>query len=275
MIHSTVYRAATLLALLCITLAVPFTATAQQSSPDDEETTSAPAPKRLSALHATLGVQTMWFNGDYPASAEISPGSADYLPLGGGIKGPNNGIRLGVEIFPQPGGAISFPMAVEAYFLSGKTTYPLTALTERPTKLLTLTHTANIFSAEAGVALTVIRFKYQQLYVSALAKANYIPSTSLTARQYYLQTDETLVEHKVVPDSSSHTRFGAYLKFGVRAEFFDPLMLDFSIGYGGLNLLNRNKNAATSRDLLVVDPNNAPETVLGYIGVGFSIIWRL
>ncbi|HVZ40821.1 MAG TPA: hypothetical protein VHI13_16195 [Candidatus Kapabacteria bacterium] len=274
MTHSIAYRAATLLALLCLMLAVPFAATAQ-TTPDEDETPSAPPPKRLSALHTSLGVQTMWFNGDYPASAEISPGTAGDLSLGGGIKGPSNGIRLGLEIFPQPGGAISFPMALEAYFLSGKTTYPLTALTERPTKLLTLTHSANIFSAEAGVSLTVLRFKYQQLYLSALATANYIPSTSLTARQYYLQTDETLVEHKVVPDSSSHTRFGAYLKFGVRAEFFDPLMLDFSIGYGGLNLLNRNKNLATSRNLLVVEPNNAPEAVLGYIGVGFSIIWRL
>lgn len=224
-------------------------------------------------IQPSIGVQTMWFNGDYPVSQDISPGSDRELPLGGGVLGSSNGIRLGLEVIPEEGSIIRFPVTLEAFFLNGKTTFPFSRLNERPVKLLTYTHRASIFAAGAGVTLSF--FKRHTLYFSAEAKFHYIPATSLTPRLYNAETDETISEQNFVPDSSAHTRFGAYLKLGSQVEFFEPFMLDFSIGYGGLNLAGKNTDPATQRNLMVVDRRNAPEVTLGYIGLGFSIIWKL
>ena len=57
-------------------------------------------------LHPSLGLQTIWFNGDVPASQPISPGISRDLPLGGGMMSTNNGARLQLELIPKPDGMI-------------------------------------------------------------------------------------------------------------------------------------------------------------------------
>ncbi|MCE7935577.1 MAG: hypothetical protein DYG96_13450, partial [Chlorobi bacterium CHB2] len=61
-----------------------------------------------------------------------------------------------------------------------------------------------------------------------------------------------------------------------QVEFFEPLLLDFSIGYGALNIGGRDTDPATQRNLLVVDNQRRdPEAIIGFVGVNFSIIWKL
>src|SRR5947209_6220320 len=78
----------------------------------------------------SIGLQTMWFNGDYPVSQPISPGIGKDLPLGGGMMSSNNGIRLQAEIIPVPKGILRFPVSVEAYTLSGRTTFSASSPTD-------------------------------------------------------------------------------------------------------------------------------------------------
>ncbi len=224
-------------------------------------------------IQPAIGLQTMWFNGDYPVKQDISPGRDRELPLGGGILGVSNGLHLALEVIPSEGSLIRIPVSLDAFFLNGKTTFPFSRLNERPIKLLTYTHSANIFSV--GTGLTLSLFKRPSLYFSAEAKLHYIPSTTLTPRLYTLDNDSTISEQTLVPDSSAHTRVGAYIKVGTQVDFFEPFLLDFSVGYGALNLFGKNTDAATQRNLMVVDPRNATEVTLGYIGVGLSVIWRL
>jgi hypothetical protein len=258
-----------------VLLLTAFTAHAQETNDSLRDNPLAPTGPAHLVIQPSIGVQTLWFNGDYPISRDISPESATDrdLPLGGGVLGSSNGLHLGLEVIPSSESIIRFPISFDAFFLSGKTTYAASRLTEHPVKRWTFTHTGNIFSAGAGI--TASFFKLPSLYFSAEAKINYIPSTHLVSRIYNAETNETLSERDIIPDSSAHLRYGAYLKMGTQVEFFDPFILDFSIGYGGLNLLGKNTDPATQRDLMVVDPRNTPETTLGYIGVGFSVIWKL
>lgn len=262
--RSSILRALAPAAFALVTCAVAATA-------QDEKQQSSPAGEL--ELRPQIGLQTMWFNGDYPVRQDISPGSDRELPLGGGVLGSSNALRLGLEVIPSPTSIIRFPLTAEAYFLSGKTTFPLTRIGEKPTKRLTFTHTANIFSLGTGITLSF--FKSPTLYFSGEARMNYISKTTLTTRLYVADNDSTEYERSVSPDEAAHTRFGAYLKVGTQAQFFDPFMLDFSIGYGGLNIGGRNTDPATGRNLMVVDPRNAPEMLLGYIGIGLSLIWKL
>jgi hypothetical protein len=256
-------------------LLVCHVAGAQEKADSLEDNPLTPTTPPHVMFHPSIGVQTMWFNGDYPISRDISPESSSNrdLPLGGGVLGSSNGLHLGLEVIPSRGSIIRFPLSLDAFFLSGKTTYAASRLTEHPVKRWTFTHTGNIFSAGAGV--TASFFDLPSLYISAEAKVNYIPSTHLTSRIYDAEADTTIRQVDVVPDSSAHWRYGAYIKVGTQVEFFEPFILDFSVGYGGLNLWGKNTDPATQRDLMVVDPRNSPETTLGYIGIAFSVIWKL
>lgn len=264
------FLVAGVLALLLTTLGVR----AQESG--NAEPPPAPSTPIQSGLtlRPSIGVQTLWFNGDYPVRQDISPGNSRDLPLGGGVIGPSNGLRLQLELIPDVNGILRFPISAEAYFLSGKTTFAITRVNEVPTKRWTFTHTAQIFSAGAGV--TALFFKLPTtLYFSAEGKVYYLPSTTLLSRIYNADTDETLEERELIPDPDNHLRYGAYVRVGTQVEFFEPLLLDFSVGYGGLNIWGKNTDPESQRNLMVVDPRNAPETTLGYIGLGFSVIWRL
>lgn len=247
---------------------------AQESGNAEDNPLVPVGPDRL-IIQPSIGVQTMWFNGDYPISRDISPESTSGrdVPLGGGVIGSSNGLHLGLEIIPSRESILRFPVTFDAFFLTGKTTFAASRLTDPVVQRLTFSHTGYIYSVGAGV--TASFFTLPSLYISAEAKANFIPSTHLVTRLYNANTDETIREREVIPDSSAHTRYGAYIKLGTQVEFFDPIILDFSIGYGAVNLWGKNTDPATQRDLLVVDQNPSPETTLGYIGVGFSVIWRL
>jgi hypothetical protein len=248
-----------------------------QASSDTLDQPLTPSGPPHVIIQPAIGVQTMWFNGNYPINRDISPEDASVsnrdVPLGGGVIGSSNGLHLGLEVIPYEGSILRFPISFEAFFLSGRTTYAASLLSEHPLKRLTFTHTGNIFSAGAGV--TASFFKLPSLYFSLEGRINYIPSTKLYTRLYAPENDSTIGESTVIPDSSAHLRYGAYLKVGTQVEFFEPFILDFSVGYGGLNLWGKNTNPATARDLFVVDPRNSSETTLGYIGVGFSVIWKL
>ncbi len=224
-------------------------------------------------LRPAIGLQTMWFNGDYPVRQPISSGTSEDLPLGGGIIGSSNALHLGLELIPDPEGILRFPVSFDAFFLSGKTTFTTT----RPplaTQRLLLKHTANIYSLGAGVSASF--FTLPSLYLSAQATLNYIPATTFMAREYRASDDQTLSEVTLNPDTTNRVRGGAYLKIGTQVEFFEPFLLDFSVGYGAVNLFGKETDPAKQRNLLIVDNQiRSPEVTLGYIGVGFSLIWKL
>ncbi|MDB5034586.1 MAG: hypothetical protein JWQ98_1827 [Chlorobi bacterium] len=228
-------------------------------------------------VHAGIGVHTMWINGDVQAQREISPPNPE-LP-GGGITGISPGIHAQVEILPNSDSRFRFPISVDAFFLSGKTTYalpPLPGQAVKPLERLLLSHTANIFGIGAGLMYSII--KKPNIYVSGQATLNYIPPTDYVARQYRAIDDSTIVQVVLHPDTSGHVRGGAFIQAGVQVDFFEPLLLDFSVGYGAVNILGRDTDPNTRRNLLIVDsdkgPKADPEFIIGYIGIGFSVIWK-
>jgi hypothetical protein len=224
-------------------------------------------------VHPSLGLQTMWFNGDYPVKQPISPGLSRDLPLGGGMMSSNNGLRLQAELIPVPEGMIRFPLSFEYYDLTGKTTFSASNPSETRKKRWLFLHSGSMISA--GLGATASFFTFPSLYVSAEGKFNYIFPTTLTSRIYYVDNDETVLERSVHPDSLSESRFGLYMRVGTQLDFFEPFLLDVSLGYGLLNIGGKNTDPATQRNLLVVDnQRHDPEETIGYIGIGFSLIWK-
>lgn len=254
-------------------------AIAQPASPGEEDAPLEPAVSDRLRIRPMLGVQTMWFNGDYQVNRPLSPVGDEVAALGGGIMGSNNAVHVEMEVIPAGSSMLRFPLSFDAFFLSGKTTFAGSAIGSIEPRRLTFTHTANIYSIGTGVRAAFLRSP--NLYVSAEARFNYIPATELHTRLYSALTDETINERTVTIDSNSYFRIGAYMKLGTQVEFFNPLLLDFSIGYGVLNLAGKETDPKKIRDLLVIEPyddNNfrpASEMTIGYIGIGFGIIWKL
>lgn len=226
-------------------------------------------------VHPSLGVQTMWFNGDYPVRQPISPGISRDLPLGGGMMSSNNGARLQVELIPQPEGIIRFPLSVEYYDMTGKTTFSYSAPTETRKKRLLFRHEASLISV--GLGATANFFTLPSLYFGAEGKFNYIPATTLTSRIYYVDNDETIPNglQSIHPSPDPESRIGLFLKMGTQLDFFEPFLLDVNVGYGLVNMAGKDTDPATQHNLLVVDnQRHDPEVTIGYIGIGFSLIWK-
>lgn len=223
-------------------------------------------------IRPQVGLQTMWFNGDYPVRQPISPGVSRDLPLGGGVIGNSNGLHLGVDIIPDAESPLRIPIVAEAFFLNGKTTFAASRITDRETRRWTFTHTAQIYSMGAGIGTSF--FTGPTLYMQAEGRVNILPRTDLHSRIYLLETDETISETLLHPDTTMRIRYGAYLKLGTQLPFYDPFLIDISVGYGVINLAGKEANVEDQRNLLVVDNRPAPEVTIGYIGLGFSMIYR-
>jgi hypothetical protein len=234
-----------------------------------------PAAAQFS-MRPSLGLQTMWFNGDYPVSQPISPGNNRDLPLGGGMMSSNNGVRLQLELIPSDSSMIRIPVAVEYYDMSGKTTFSASSASEERKKRYLFRHDASLISVGAGV--TANFFTFPSLYFGVEGKLNYLPATSLYSRLYYVDKDETLErgERTFHPSPEAETRLGLYLRVGTQLDFFEPFLLDFSLGYGAMNLALKETDPAKQRNLLIVDSErHDPELTIGYIGIGFSVLWKL
>ncbi len=224
-------------------------------------------------IRPSLGLQTMTFNGDVPVNQPISPGPGQVERLGGGITGPQSGVRLQFEIFDEEKDLLRFPLSVEYYGLSGRTTFSFASASNRRKQRLTFTHSANIASLGAGAM--IVPFDLPAPYLLAEMKFNYISENNLNTRIFYSDNNETVQENDVKP-ASSVTRIGAYVRFGAQLEFFEPLLLDVSAGYGALNLFGKETDPATQRNLLIVDNQRIePEQTIGYIGLNLSLIWKL
>jgi len=219
-----------------------------------------------------IGIQTMWFNGDYPVRQPISPGVSRDLPLGGGVMGNSNGLHVGLDIIPDLEGALRFPVVAEAFFLHGKTTFAASRISDRETKRWTFTHTATVYSFGAGIGASF--FTGPTLYAQAEGRVFVIPQTDLHSRIYLLESDATITETLLHPDTTTRIRYGLYGKLGTQVPFYEPFMIDFSIGYGVVNLAGKESNVEDQRNLLVVDNLPAPEVTIGYIGLGLSLIYK-
>lgn len=224
-------------------------------------------------IQPSLGLQTMTFNGDYPARQPISPGNDRNLPLGGGFSRPYSGLRLQGEIFPSSNDMIRIPVSLEYFHLVGSSTFSITSFSSSRRQRLTLTHTADVISIGTGV--TVSLFDVPTLYVSGEMKGNFIPATSLNSRVFYSDSDETRFENTSSPKPATF-RLGAFIKVGSQVEFFKPLLLDFNVGYGALNLIGKETDPNKSANILVVDSElAAPETTVGYFSLGLGVVWKL
>jgi hypothetical protein len=226
-------------------------------------------------VRPTVGIQTIIFNGDNQARRAISPGNDVTQAFGGGLSSANNGAKVGIEIVPDPAGLIRIPISAEYYWFDGKTTFAVPS-TDRRVQQLRLQYSANMLSVGAGVKAAFVSALQTTLYLSAEGRFNYIPPTTLTSRRFYLDNGSLVSpELSIKPTTEAQSRFGAVVKFGTQADFFDPVLLDFSIGYGAINLGGKNTDPETERDILVAEPTlTSTERTLGYITVGLSVLWQ-
>ncbi len=221
----------------------------------------------------SLGIQSIIFDGATPQSAEISPGNDRSLSLGGGLRSSNNAPRLQLELIPDADGIIRIPLSVEYYLFVGKTTFAASGSTDPRRVRWLFRHSAQMLSLGAG--LTAAFFQTPNLYFSIEGKYNVFFPNEVENRRYYVDNGDVQSTNSYHPYAETQTRIGAYFRVGTQVDFFDPFMLDFSLGYGILNLLGRSSDPATERNLLVAEPRNEPETTTGYFGIGMSVIWQL
>lgn len=227
------------------------------------------------AVRPVAGIETIVFNGDNQARRPISPGNDINASFGGGLTSANNAVHLGVELVPDPLGVLRFPVSAEYYWFDGKTTFYVPSDDGR-IRQLRLHYMANMLSVGTGIKASFFNGEKATLYFSGEGRFNYIPATKVTSRQYFLDTGEPATQEQSYVPSGALSRFGAVLKIGTQADFFDPVLLDFSIGYGAVNLAGKNTDVNTQRDILVAEPTlTSTERTLGFVCVGLTVIWTL
>lgn len=267
------------LAVAAIAAAIPALQAAAQSTPPDTSSSPLTPIQHGLVVRPKIGVQSIWFNGRYPVNDMLSP-VLDTSAWGGGLTGSQNAVHLEAEIIPSSESLIRIPVSFDAFFLSGKTTFTFSNAPDPGLQRLTLRHTANLYSIGTGIRASF--FRSPSLYLSAEGRLNIISPNTLEARLYNPDNDSTISGSTVTVHEETDIRGGAFLQIGTQVEFFDPLMLDFSIGYGALNLVGKETDPAKIHDLLVADnyqPNNrlrpSAERTVGYMGIAFGIIWKL
>lgn len=221
----------------------------------------------------SIGLQTIQFPANTPASNPIHPEDDRSLGAGGGFSSANNGIRIQLELMPSAKGMFRVPLSFEAYQFLGKSTFVLTRYSATIRKQFVLTqHDATMYSIGAGV--TAAFFDKPNFYISVEGKMNILPTPTYYVRQYFVDTDETLADRRVDLYKESKTRFGGYARIGTQLDFFDPLLIDLSIGGGVLNLFGKQTDPKTQRNLLVVEPLPEVEQSVSYFGAGLSLIYE-
>lgn len=226
-----------------------------------------------------IGLQTIFFGADSPPAQSLSPAD-DRNVIGGGLSSANNALRITVELIPNAEGMFRIPISFEAYQFIGKTTFSLAPGKDKRKSRWLFRHTAEMFSVGTGV--TAAFFSKPNLYVTVEGRFNYLPPPTFYNRQYYLDNDETVLtldgepaEGTVKLGTKSLSRIGGFGRIGTQVDFFDPLLLDFSVGYGVLNLFGKETDPQSSRHILTIDQRDAPEETIGYFGLALSVIWEL
>ena len=224
-------------------------------------------------LRPSLGLQTIAFLGEPPAVLPMSPGPDRELPLGGGLTGAQTGLRLQFEAFSTKNDMLRLPISLEYFTLNGKTTFALSSFQAPRKQRLTFTHEANIVTANIGI--TASFFELPSLYVTGELKGVYMLETELSSRIFYTDNNETIEAFSGHPSPATF-RIGGFAKVGTQVEFFEPFLLDFSAGIGTLNMLLKDTDPATQRDILVVDPTrHDPEQSVHYFSIGMNLVWKL
>lgn len=224
-------------------------------------------------VRPSLGLQSMAFVGEPPATQPMSPGPDRELPLGGGLTGAQTGVRLQFEAFSAKSDLLRIPVSFEYFNLNGKTTFALTSFQAERKQRLTFTHEAAI--ATAGIGATLSLFDIPSLYVTGELKGVYLFESELSSRIFYTDNDETVESFSGNP-SPAEFRVGGFAKIGTQVAFFEPLLLDFNAGIGTLNLLLKETAPEEQRNLLIVDPTrNDPEQSLTYFSLGLTVVWKI
>jgi hypothetical protein len=224
-------------------------------------------------VRPSLGLQTLDFIGNPPAERAISPGDDRALPFGGGLISAHPGLRLQFEAFSSESDHLRLPVSFEYFSLSGKTTFVFGITQDNRVQRLTFKHTADIITGSLG--LTASFFNVPSVYVSGEVKAVQIFPTNLNRRSFIHDNDST-INSTDIQISDAKFRIGAFAKIGTQVEFFEPLLLDFNVGVGALNLLLRDTDPETGQNLLVVENQYAaPEEIVKYFSIGMTVVWKL
>ena len=221
----------------------------------------------------SVGLQTIKFPEGTPPANAIHPEDDRNGAPGGGFSSANNGLRIQLELMPDSKGMFRIPLSFEYFEFIGKTTFVVTRYSDTIRKQFVLIrHDASMFSFGAGV--TAAFFDKPNLYFSVEGKVNMFPTPTYYSRFYFYDNDSTLSDKTTELYQDTKTRFGGYARIGTQLDFFDPLMIDLSIGGGVLNMFGKDTDPQTQRNLLAVDPYKPAEETLVYLGAGLSLIYE-
>ena len=223
-------------------------------------------------LHPSLGLQTFAFTGDGLAAQPMAPEGDRARPLGGGLEGGQFGMRLQLEVMSDEDAILRFPVSLEYFQLNGKSTFGISSRRAIRKQRITFTHDASIISANIGA--TAAFFDERKLYISGELKGVYLQPTRLYTRLYFADNDSTVRDVEVEPFDGAF-RIGGFLRAGAQLPFFDPFLLDFSVGVGAVNLFLKETDPELQENLLVIEQRPAEEGTLRYFSIGISVIWKL
>jgi hypothetical protein len=198
--------------------------------------------------------------------------------LGGNLSGPHNAFRIQAELLLSKSSILRFPFSIEGFFLHGVETirYQGTPLPPDSKGRFQVNHNAVMFAGNMGIGITWLRLKnIADFYASAEGKVFYIPPSTLSARFYDEATNTDYKTSSNDTHKDTWVRIGTYFKGGIQVPFFEPLMIDFSGGYGMINLLGKNKEAGEHTLFSIDRAVHQPEQTIPYWGLGLSIIYKL
>ncbi len=211
-------------------------------------------------FQVTGGLTTMWIVNDNIARGNIIPRTMDELP-GAGFDGQQVGFSVRLLYGLDAKRRVRLTTGLDYYFLRGvqrnqltSTTYYFTYAVDMPTLVL-------------GTEYAFLEYPPgdAKIYAGIEARGAFTSAKPIDFRVVRLGDNLTIREgHGEIKTNAF--RLGGAIRLGIDGEIYDPLYVNFSVGYGIVNLIGRDHSRG---ELLTPDNSGAelpyPDNHEGYV----------
>jgi len=224
------------------------------------------------------GMSTDWITSDNPAVYRITGQQNNPDPnqaFGGALDGMQMGwgIRLYADLDKQK--KFRVPIGIDYYGFSGVQAFTAETFSLR------IRHDVDVFTGLIGFEYSFVEFPlaFARAFAGVEVRPLWVAPNSIN------QIERTITPSGIVENNRTYSgkdgafRVGGMVRLGIEGELYYPVFLNTSVGYGVMNLLNRDERSTANDgrgELLTPQRlNENGERMLSHVNFTFMIQVRL
>jgi hypothetical protein len=210
-----------------------------------------PLKAQIRNFQVTGGLTTMWITSENIARERIFPRSEEEMP-GAGFDGQQAGISLRMLYGIDAVKNMRVTAGLDYYFLRGIQRNQFTSST------LFFTYSVDMPTLVLGTEYALLEYPPgdARIYAGIEARGALTIAKPINFRLVRLKGD-TLIQSGKGEIKENAFRLGGAVRLGIDGEIYDPFYVNFSVGYGIINLVGRDDSRGE-----LFTPNH---TAVGYI----------